>query len=142
MEVHKASRSGTTAYRERLKGRVAEGHFRERGGLFLSSVGLGTYLGHHDDQTDQSYRAAISRAVELGCNVIDTAANYRFQRSERVIGETLATLIGEGLITREEIVIATKGGYLPFDGEPPRSRQEMNEYLEKTFVSSLPLAKE
>lgn len=136
MEVSKASASGTAAYRERFKGRVAEGHFRESGGLSHSSIGLGTYLGHHDEQTDQLYQAAIRCALELGCNVIDTAANYRFQRSERVIGEAIAQLITEGRIAREEIVIATKGGYLPFDGEPPRSRHEMNEYLEKTFVRS------
>ncbi len=130
----RASQSGTAAYRDRFKDLVHTDHFRESGGLTLSSIGLGTYLGHHDEQTDRSYKDAIRRAVELGINVLDTAANYRFQRSERVIGETLAELIGEGKVTREEIVIATKGGYLPFDGEPPRSRQEMNDYLERTFV--------
>jgi aryl-alcohol dehydrogenase-like predicted oxidoreductase len=62
--------------------------------------------------------------------VIDTAANYRFQRSERAIGRALKTLVGNGY-TREELVICTKGGYLPFDGAPPRN---VGEYVEETFV--------
>ena len=37
------------------------------------------------------------RAVELGANVIDTAANYRFQRSERSIGGALNELAGADL---------------------------------------------
>ena len=60
------------------------------------------------------------RAVELGANVIDTAANYRFQRSERSIGNALRELTEAGGFSRDEIVICTKGGYLPFDGAPPR----------------------
>ncbi|MEP7271797.1 MAG: aldo/keto reductase [Acidobacteriota bacterium] len=136
MDELRASASGTATYRDRFKGLVDESHFRESGGLTLSSIGLGTYLGHHDEQTDQSYAGAIKRALELGVNVVDTAANYRFQRSERVIGEVLASLIADGKIARDEIVIATKGGYVPFDGAPPGSRKEMNDYLERTFVQS------
>jgi len=134
MQGRGATTVGTAAYRDRFRGRAAAGHFREAQGLWLSSIGLGTYLGHHDERTDDSYHAAIIRAVELGCNVFDTAANYRFQRSERTIGDSLAGLIAEGRAAREEIVITTKGGYLPFDGEPPRSRQEMSDYLGQTFI--------
>jgi len=134
MEGRGATTAGTAAYRDRFKGRAADGHFREAQGLWLSSIGLGTYLGHHDERTDDSYRAAIRRAVELGCNVFDTAANYRFQRSERTIGDSISGLIAEDRVAREEIVITTKGGYLPFDGEPPRGRQEMIDYLDQTFI--------
>jgi len=129
-----ATAAGTAAYRDRLKSRAAEGHFRESQGLWMSSVGLGSYLGHHDERTDDAYRAAVKRAAELGCNVFDTAANYRFQRSERNIGDALAALIAQGRLEREEVVITTKGGYIPFENEPPRSRQDFFSYLEETFV--------
>jgi len=33
--------------------------------------------------------------------------------------------------SRDEIVICTKGGYLPFDGAPPR---DVRRYVEETFV--------
>lgn len=91
----------------------------------LSAIGIGTYLGNADDATDARYKEAIIRAVQLGVNVIDTAANYRFQRSERSIGEALKSL------TREELIICTKGGYLPFDDSPPR---DVRKYVEETFV--------
>ncbi len=61
----------------------------------LSPIGIGTYLGNADEATDLSYTRAIVRAVQLGVNVIDTAANYRFQRSERSIGEALKILANE-----------------------------------------------
>jgi len=99
--------------------------------LWMSSIGLGSYLGGADERTDEAYRRAVKRAVELGCNVFDTAANYRCQRSERSIGDALAGLVGAA---REEIVVSTKGGYIPFDATPPRSRQEMITYIEETFV--------
>ena len=97
----------------------------------MSSIGIGTYLGDADEETDLNYTNAIVRAVQLGCNVIDTAANYRFQRSERSIARALKILADEHGIAREELVICTKGGYLPFDGSPPRS---LREYVNETFV--------
>jgi len=99
--------------------------------LVLSSIGIGTYLGGADEVTDQSYTRAIVRAVQLGVNVIDTAANYRFQRSERSIGAALKILANEHGVAREDLLICTKGGYLPFDGAPPRS---VAEYVTETFV--------
>ncbi len=126
-----ATPEGTTRYRERFKERAAKNHFREQQHLWLSSIGTGTYLGNPDEETDARYTATISRAVELGANVIDTAANYRFQRSERAIGKALDQLIEAKGFSRDEIVICTKGGYLPFDGAPPR---DMRRYVEETFV--------
>jgi aryl-alcohol dehydrogenase-like predicted oxidoreductase len=58
--------------------------------------------------------------VELGCNVIDSAINYRFQRSERAIGGALIQLFETGKSSRDEIIVATKGGFFPFEDEPPR----------------------
>jgi aryl-alcohol dehydrogenase-like predicted oxidoreductase len=101
----------------------------------MSSIGLGSYLGGADDRTDEAYRSAVKRAVELGCNVFDTAANYRCQRSERSIGDALGDLFARGVAARHEIVVSTKGGYIPFDGAPPRSRQEMIAYIEETFIN-------
>ncbi|HJP94402.1 MAG TPA: aldo/keto reductase [Pyrinomonadaceae bacterium] len=99
--------------------------------VVLSPIGIGTYLGNADEATDESYTRAIVRAVQLGCNVIDTAANYRFQRSERSIGRALEILANEHDIRRKQLVICTKGGYIPFDGAPPRN---MREYVLETFV--------
>jgi aryl-alcohol dehydrogenase-like predicted oxidoreductase len=131
-----ATPEGTARYAARLQGTVAAEHFRDFHGLKVSSIGLGTYLGEHDAATDGDYRDAIMRAVELGCNLIDTAVNYRFQQSERAIGQALATLFEQGRARRDEVVIATKGGFIPFDGSPPRSQQDFTGYIERTFFQS------
>jgi aryl-alcohol dehydrogenase-like predicted oxidoreductase len=127
-----ATPQGTTHYRERFKENAGKEYFRPAQALWLSSIGVGTYLGEADEETDQRYTAAVVRAVELGANVLDTAANYRFQRSERSIGAALSDLGGRGF-GREEVVICSKGGYLPFDGAPPR---DVRQYIEETFIKT------
>jgi aryl-alcohol dehydrogenase-like predicted oxidoreductase len=97
----------------------------------VSSVGLGTYLGDADDATDAQSADAIRAALSLGCNLIDTAINYRCQRSERTIGATLETLAAQGAYAREEITLCTKGGYLPFDGSVPN---DPSRYLADTVI--------
>ncbi len=130
MSLH-ATTEGTERYRKRFEGRAAQNHFREQHGLVMSSLGIGTYLGNADADTDSRYASAVVRSVQLGSNVIDSAANYRFQRSERSIGQALKTLAAEHGISRDELVICTKGGYLPFDGAPPGN---VREYIDETFV--------
>ncbi len=125
-----ATSEGTNRYRDRFRNQAATNHFRHEEGLWLSSIGIGTYLGDADDATDGKYANSMVRAVQLGANVMDTAANYRFQRSERSLGTALANLTTDGF-SREEVVICTKGGYLPFDGAPPR---DVRSYVEETFV--------
>src|SRR5256714_12648841 len=127
-----ATLEGTARYRERFKDVAAENYFRQAWSLWLSSIGIGTYLGQPDEETDRRYTEAIVRAVELGANVIDTAANYRFQRSERSVGAAISELQQRGF-TRDEFVICTKGGYLPFDGAPP---SDVRGYVEKTFIET------
>jgi aryl-alcohol dehydrogenase-like predicted oxidoreductase len=138
----RATPTGTRAYAERhaaIDPPAAPGHFRTwkgmgqglEEGLMLSSIGLGTYLGSDDEATDRLYGAAIERAFELGCNVIDSAINYRSQRSERSVGAALAHAVAAGTLGREEIVISTKGGYVPFDGSRP---QNYRAYLEETYL--------
>jgi aryl-alcohol dehydrogenase-like predicted oxidoreductase len=74
---------------------------------------------------------AIVEAVESGVNVIDSAINYRFQRSERSVGAALAELARRGY-AREELLICTKGGFLTPDGDLPADAGEYfnHEYVE------------
>ncbi len=77
--------------------------------LTLSEIGIGTYLGNSDEETDKNYYETIKLGVEKGINVVDTAINYRNMRSEVVVGK-VAKDIG-----REKLIISTKGGYLTTD---------------------------
>jgi aryl-alcohol dehydrogenase-like predicted oxidoreductase len=124
-----ATADGTSRYRARIA--AAAGHFRHRLDVDVSSIGVGTYLGGHDSATDAAYAVAIAAALESGANVIDTAINYRFQRSERTIGRMLADMFSRDVIRRDEVVICTKGGYLAFDDAPPADARG---WVQQTFV--------
>jgi aryl-alcohol dehydrogenase-like predicted oxidoreductase len=129
-----ATELGTERYTARVMERVASGHFREiTPGTWASTIGIGTYLGPEDAATDGLYRQAIRRAVERGINVIDTAVNYRHQRSERVIAAVLADLFARKLVERDELVIATKGGFIPLDAADPRDPRT---YVTETYLAS------
>ena len=127
-----ATKDGTSRYVQRCAGRMPAEHFREMaGGARASTLGLGTYLGREDEVTDGLYRKAVTRALERGVNVLDTAINYRHQRSERAVGAALAAAVRAGGVKRDEIVVATKGGYLAFDGEVP---SDPRAYFVATYV--------
>ncbi|MBI4461855.1 MAG: aldo/keto reductase [Acidobacteria bacterium] len=127
-----ATEEGTRRYAERFAGRVTEGHFRPTSLGWLSSVGVGTYLGEPDPETDRRYEAALKRALLLGANVLDTAINYRFQRSERTIAAVLRGLTGGGQLARDEVVVCTKAGFLTFDADAPR---DPNRYFQEEYVT-------
>jgi len=57
------------------------------------------------------FNAIIESVQTGGLNVIDTAINYRGQKSERVIGAALRYLIEQGY-NRNEFFICSKNGYL------------------------------
>ena len=125
-----ATEEGTRKYAERWSREAKPGHFREAQGIVLSSIGIGTYLGKPDAATDEAYAKSVAVAVESGINLIDTAINYRFQRSERSIGAALKQLFARGF-SREEIVVCTKGGYLTPDGAMP---SDPNDYFFREYI--------
>lgn len=133
----KATEAGTERYRKKFESQM-EGHFRKAQDWWVSSIGLGTYLGEMDEDTDRRYAMAIQKAIQSGCNVVDTAINYRFQRSERNVGEALKGLIAGGQLRRDELVISSKGGFLSFDGSYPvnPSRYFQQEYVEKGICTA------
>jgi aryl-alcohol dehydrogenase-like predicted oxidoreductase len=136
MTAH-ATPASTRQYAKRFAPKAAAGHFREAQGLVFSSLGIGTYLGQPDTKTDENYTAALVAAVEGGINVIDTAINYRLQRSERSIGAAIRQLAAKG-ISREEMILCSKGGYLTPDGSMPADPNEyfFREYLQPGVFSA------
>lgn len=84
---------------------MSHSFYRIAQGLRLSSLGIGTYLGAADDETDLRYESALRVAIAGGINVIDTSRNYRGERSERAIGRAIAD------VPREGLVVCTKAGY-------------------------------
>lgn len=111
------------------------GEARTLGTLAVAPVGAGTYLGAPTDAEDDAYAAALYRALALGVNVLDTAINYRCQRSERVVGRVLARAIADGLVARDEVVVCTKGGYVPLPDPPPTDRAAYQRWLRGEWIA-------
>lgn len=130
----RASAAGTQRYAARWQHQLVSDFYRTtRSNLTVSSVAFGTYLGESDDATDALYRDAARLALTSGINAIDTAINYRCQRSERVVGRVLQELIGEGVVRRDEVVLCSKAGYVPLDGAPPGSREQYEAYVRREY---------
>jgi aryl-alcohol dehydrogenase-like predicted oxidoreductase len=133
-----ATPSGTDRFADRFPSLRNAGHFRHQGNvpglseLSLSSVGLGTYLGEPSDEADLEYTDAIVAALRSGVNVLDTAINYRHQRSERNIGEALCRLITSKELSRDEVLVCTKAGYLSFDGNVPTDPRA---YFQQEYIA-------
>lgn len=113
-----ATPEGTKKFFEKAVSKgVKPSHFKEFEGLLFSGLGMGSYLGGMNKEVDLLVENAVIESIMSGViNVIDTAINYRYQRAERSIGRALKKLFKEG-ISREEVFISTKNGYLTGDDE-------------------------
>lgn len=133
--AHRATDAGTARFAHRHQQAFAHDHFRKTtGDLSLSSIAIGTYLGDTTDTDDAAYIHAIEHAVTSGINVIDTAINYRAQRSEQNAGVAMQRLFASGAVARDELVVCTKGGYIPLAGTPPATRDEYQRYVQREFI--------
>ena len=104
----KATPEGTSRYFERTRPAFSPRPLGQTG-LMISSVGFGGYR-----ITDESatHHDALRQALYSGCNLIDTSTNYTDGGSERLVGDVLAELVSAKRLTRDEVVLVTKAGYV------------------------------
>ena len=99
-------------------GREASGAlYRKAQDTLISTIGIGTYLGPLNHQTDSAYAAAVHAALGLGVNLIDTSLNYRRQRSERAVAAGVRRFLKTHGGRRDGIVICTNEGDAMFDAK-------------------------
>src|SRR6185503_15817387 len=131
----RATPAGTERYRKRFEAGFVDDFFRTTtAGITVSSIGIGTYLGDSNDSDDAAYQSAIRQAIGDGVNLVDTAINYRSQRSERTVGAAIQQAIAAGEVSRDELVVCSKGGYIPLDGAPPATREAYQAYVRREFI--------
>ena len=114
-----ASPEGTARYAARIvsqsrhDGRMEHGYGRfGNSGLTTSRLGFGTY---RVDTKEPEHRDALKKALREGVNLIDTSTNYMDGDSERLVGSVLGELIKSGELTREEVIVVSKIGYVQGD---------------------------
>ncbi len=129
-----ATKEGTFGYIKQFP-KYSRDFYRFNGEAFLSSLGLGTFRKepYREENYVLNYKDAVKTAVLNGINVIDTAINYRYQMSEREIGEALKALFAEGTATREQLFITSKAGFLPLDFPFPENPYG---WIEETVIGS------
>lgn len=106
-----ATESSTKNYADKIwqnNPKISPNTWRVMEGLTVSKIGFGSYRTNGNEEN----KAALKKALLNGVNLIDTSINYMDSESEKFIGETLTELCEKNFITREEVVIITKGGYL------------------------------
>eukprot|EP01128_Nolandella_sp_AFSM9_P010452 TRINITY_DN7227_c0_g1_i1.p1 TRINITY_DN7227_c0_g1~~TRINITY_DN7227_c0_g1_i1.p1 ORF type:complete len:622 (+),score=121.89 TRINITY_DN7227_c0_g1_i1:170-1867(+) len=101
----KATAEGTLAYRQRFEEKVPF-NFNEKTQMNISRIGFGGY------RVTEDHSSAIGQSILNGVNLVDTSSNYGDGKSERAIGAVLSDLFEDTPITREEVVVVTKGGYI------------------------------
>lgn len=126
-----ATQGGTVNFVK--KSMANQENFRKIQNLTLSNVGIGTYLGNPDSNTDTLVENAVKQSILAGINVIDTAINYRLQKAERSVGKAIAALIKEGRINRDEVFISTKNGYVTNDGD---INEDFWSYINREYVKT------
>jgi aryl-alcohol dehydrogenase-like predicted oxidoreductase len=87
---------------------VAYGHLG-RTGLKVSQAGFG---GYRVSSGVNPHAKALGTAVRAGINLIDTSANYADGGSESLVGQVLEDLTAGGEVTRRQIAVISKVGYL------------------------------
>lgn len=78
-------------------------------GYSVSAFGFG---GYRIDYEVEQHVEALKYALRNGINLIDTSTNYSDGGSEILVGNVLNELIDNKEISRDEIIVVTKGGYI------------------------------
>ena len=106
-----------------------------RTGWEVSVVSLGgAYLGGRDpERAEENAREVVGRALELGCNYVDTAPLYG--ESEKLIGQALRGI-------NKPFYLATKVGFKPegFDYKRDSVLKSLERSLELLGVEKLAVA--
>jgi len=124
-----ATPEGTKKFAER-QNQDSHENYKNVHNLTLSNVGIGTYLGNPDTETDNLVEDAIKKSILGGINVIDSAINYRAQKAERSVGNAISQLIDNNDISREEIFVSTKNGYVTNDGD---IKEDLMQYVMREY---------
>jgi len=124
-----ATPEGTKKFADRQQV-ASQQNYKNIHNLTLSNVGVGTYLGNPDTETDKLVEEAIKKSVLGGINVIDTAINYRAQKAERSMRNAISQLINNNDISREEIFVSTKNGYVTNDGD---IQEDLMQYVMREY---------
>ena len=130
----RATATGTRRFADRFA--ALPEAFRQPDSLLFSSLSLGTRRGQPGGVDDLLYRSALATCLEAGVNVVNTALSDRLQTSERAVGRALRRAFYEGLASRDEVVVVTKGGRLTPDPDGAETWSGPQWDLQRSYVDT------
>lgn len=103
-----------------------------RNGPEVSALGLGcfSFSSGYGEASEAESLATIDRALELGCNLLDTADMYGAGHNERLVGRAIAG-------RRDQIVLATKAGFVWNEEGKVTGRDGRPEHIHAACEASL-----
>lgn len=106
-----ATSKGTEKFKEKFAAQYAPAAYNRLGrtDLTVSQLGFGAYRCHVEVP---AHKEALKVALQQGCNLIDTSANYTDGNAEALIGEVLNREIVWGELKREHLIVVSKAGYI------------------------------
>jgi aryl-alcohol dehydrogenase-like predicted oxidoreductase len=111
-----------------MKGRTLGPDGPEVSAIGLGCMGMSAFYGSTDDEESQR---TIDRALELGCNFLDTSDMYGPHTNEELVGRAIAG-------RRDEVFLATKFGIKITPGDPPKREIDGTpEYVREAVHGSL-----
>ncbi len=115
-----ATPEATRAYAAVHAAHAGEGHYSDflRSRIRLSSIGVGTFPGAASPAADIQVAGAVTRALQSGINVVDTAAHYRYGRALAAVGAGVRAAVESG-VPRSAMFLVSKGGFLSWRGGRP-----------------------
>ncbi len=99
-----------------------------RAGVRVSAISLGSWLTYVASVAEETARACVRRAYDLGVNLFDTANVYHRGAAEEVLGRALKD------IPRHTYVLATKA-YWPMGDEPNNRGLSRKHLMEQCHAS-------
>jgi len=113
LKMCSATKDGTLGFAKKFN--EYKDFYIESNDLVFSKLSLGTFNNepYKEENYVFHYIEAVKEAIKSGINHIDTASNYRYGQSEKEIGIALKELGDE--VKREELIIASKGGFIQLD---------------------------
>src|SRR6185436_11976958 len=107
-------------------------HYRDLGrtGWKVSDISFGAWAigASWGEVDDRESLAAMHRAIDLGCNFIDTADNYGDGHSEQLIAQLKRERPGE------DIIVATKAGRrLPEQVPEAYNAENLNTFIDSSL---------
>lgn len=78
-------------------------------GFLCSPLGYGTYRIY---EGEINHKKSLEVALLSGCNLIDTSTNYMDGSAEHCVGTTLRKLTKKNQVSRNQIILITKTGYV------------------------------